>query len=142
MFIENNSKYQNYKVTVRTIFKKLPNLEISYRKGFKNYPSELLERSFQTDNIGAYLADLKGQFKYSISYNLYFTNDLFANDFSNLSFTSSYDFKNSPWRISLDGENLFNDRSVGTPLLSNTFISDNKNERLPLIILLGIVFKL
>lgn len=124
---ENKSFNQNYKASVDTNFKDLPNFEIGYEKNISNYNSATSESTFLTDapfaNMEAYFLKnftLTADYKYNNYRNKNGGNSTIY-DF--LDMTLYYRKDGSPLEFSLTGKNLMNTTTIRQDGFSNNLIS-------------------
>lgn len=131
---------------IKTRFKTWPNLDISHSLNLNKYNSIPNESNFSSNQTNASI-DYTFLKHFSISYDI--SNTVFKDDEQNIrdtftisNFSFSFQRNNSPFRIELTGNNIFNVQRKTSSSFSNFLSTNRSNQILPRIILLGINYKL
>ncbi len=143
----NNSWTQNYSASVRTRFKKAPNVELGYRLTLSDYQGAGVASKFTTNN--PYVKVEGRLLKYfTIEADYTFT------DYQGKSngTSSQYDFvnaalfyqwdKDSKWELSIRGTNLLDTEFVRQDNFSNFLVSTTQTYVLPRYFMLGVKYDL
>lgn len=140
----NNRDNQNIGIFIKTAYKKWPNLNGGYTKGYSQF-SGLTKSNFQSDEFNA---DLEVTFLkywiYKIQYqNLRNTNNNNQNNFFETANTSiRYQEKNNPFSFEFSINNLLNIKAKNAYSFSDYIISQQKTYVLPRVFLFSISYKL
>lgn len=142
----NSSKSYSLGGNIKSNFFKLPNFEISYKKSFDNYITELNETNFKNETLEVNIEyDFLNEFILKSDYSLQkfsnaSQNSGNENDFFNASLY--YQKENSLWGFELSANNILNNKFRRNSSFTDFLISDNKTFILPRIIMLKVSYKL
>lgn len=140
----NDRNNQDIRLTLKTAYKKWPDLSISYKKGFSNF-SGLTKSNYQSDAINGNLEFAIFKFwTYQIEYdNIKNTNNRNQDTFYEVVNSSlRFQRKNSPFEFEFRANNLFDVRKKNTYSFSDYIISQQNTYILPRILLFSISYKL
>lgn len=142
----NSSKSVSSTVSAETFFKKLPNIEIGYKKDFNVYRSSNVISNFENDGFFAilqydFLRDFIFKADYAFdSYNNKSNNT--KNNFDSANASLFYQLEDSPWGFEINATNLFDMRFKQQNSFNSFLISDSKTFIMPRIIMFKVVYKL
>ncbi len=143
---KNISKTVSLEPSITTFFKKLPNIELGYKKDFNNYRSLSNITKFENDKFYTFLEyDFLEDFILKIDY----TFDKYQNKSSNINTTFDnanaslfYQKGDSPWGFEITANNIFDTTFKQQSSFSSFLISDSKTFILPRIVMFKLVYKL
>lgn len=143
---KNISKTSSIEPSITTFFKKLPNIELGYKKDFSNYRSLGSTSKFENDKIFTHIEyDFLNNFIFKADY----TFDKYQNKSSNIKNTFDnanmslfYQKEISPWGFEIMVNNIFKTKFKQESSFSSFLISDSKTFIIPRIIMFQIVYKL
>ena len=142
----NNSKSYSLGGNIKTNFYKLPNLEISYKKSFDNYITELNETNFENDNLDINIEyDFLKDFIFNSNYSLQKFKNISQNSGNqNVFFNASlyYQKENSLWGFEVSANNILNNKFRRNSSFTDFLISDNRTFILPRIVMFKVSYKL
>lgn len=137
--IRNSESFtQNYQASVRTNFKKGPNVEVGYNYTRNRYDNANNESTFLTDRpfVEIDYQFLKA-FTFEADYN-YFnyrdTEDTISNEYAFLNSSLSYQKSKSRWEFTLQAQNLLDVRTINNDSFSENFNTTNEYVVLPRIV--------
>ena len=140
----NDRNNQNVGISFKTSYKKWPDLNIRYSKGFSQF-SGITKSNFQSDGINAdFEVTFLKNWVYKLSYeNLRNRNNANQDNFFETANTSlRYQKKNSPFGFELSANNLFNIKAKNDYSFSDFLISERQTFILPRVILFSVSYKL
>ena len=141
---ENNRNNQNIGLTLKTSYKKWPDISIGYVKGFSqfmglttsNFQSDEFNSDFETTFLKHWI--FKAEYQY-----LRNTNDNNQSNYFELANTSlRYQKKNSPFGFEFSVNNLFDLRAKNDYSFSDFVISERQTFILPRVFLFSVNYKL
>ncbi len=142
----NKSNQVNGSISLETLFKKGPNIQINYTKKINDYSSILGKNRFSADDILAnidyvFLKDFtfQGEYNYSTYSNI---QSNINNTFDNARLSLFYQKEESPWGFEVEVTNLFDTKFKQDNSFGSFIISDRRTFILPRIILLKAIYKL
>jgi len=143
---KNISKTTSIEPSIATFFKKLPNIELGYKKDFSNYRSLGNATKFKNDKLFAYLEyDFLNDFIFKADY----TFDKYQNKtrkinntFDNSNISLFYQKEDSFWGFEITANNIFDTKFKQESSFSSFLISDSKTFILPRIVMFKLVYKL
>ncbi|MCF6351192.1 MAG: carboxypeptidase regulatory-like domain-containing protein, partial [Flavobacteriaceae bacterium] len=143
---KNISKTVSIEPSIATFFKKLPNLELGYKKDFRNYRSLGNTTKFENYKFYAFLEyDFLEDFILKADY----TFDKYQNKSSNINNTFDnanaslfYQKEDNPWGFEITANNIFDTTFKQQNSFSNFLISDSKTFILPRVVMFKVVYKL
>jgi hypothetical protein len=142
---QNKSNTTSITPSIKTIFKKYPNIEIGYKKDFTTYHNTNITK-YTNERLFSYLDyDYKDFiFEVDFEYNSYQnkTDNSINNDYINANASIFYQQENSPWGFEVNASNLFDVQYKQSNSQSDFIIADSKTYILPRIVMLKIVYKL
>ncbi len=142
---KNESSTQNFGVELATNFKKLPNLEVGYTKGFSKFISANSTSNFSSENpyINLEYDFLKG-FTLLADYSRtnYRDNNNQKNSYEIANASLFYQKEDSAWGFKITGTNILGVDFKNNNSFSDFLISDNKTFILPRIWLFTVTYKL
>lgn len=139
--VQRNS--QNLDFSVKTSYRKWPDLNIGYKKGFNQFKSQS-NSSYETDE---FTANLEIPFKKSLVFKFEYenfrnNNQSQSNGFETANTSLSYQKKNSAWRIEIIANNLFDNRVKINNSFSDYWATQQRTYILPRIVMLNLSYKL
>ncbi|MCL9808019.1 TonB-dependent receptor [Flavobacterium luminosum] len=139
--VERNN--QNLGFSAKTSYKKWPDFEVGYKKGFNQFKSQT-HSSFQTDEFNAQVViPFQKSFVFKFEYEKFKNSSSNQKNYFDLANTSlSYQKKNSPLRIEIFANNLFNTKIKVNNSFSDYLISNQRTFILPRLIMLNLSYKL
>ncbi len=147
----NNTQTQNKSTTfymepsIKTLFKKLPNIEIGYKKDFTTYINTSTTK-YTNERFFSYLDyDYKdfiveANFEYNTYKNK--TDQSIQNNYINANASIFYQKEDSDWGFEVKVSNLFNATYKQSNSQSDFIISDSKTYILPRVVLFKVIYKL
>ncbi len=133
-------------VSLETIFKKGPNLEVGYTQTDSNYNTSVGKNKYRSTNFFTYLDYVfLEDFTLKAEYNFdnYVNKDRnIDNTFDNAMVSLFYQQEDSPWGFEIKATNLFDTQFKQDNSFSTFLISDSKTFILPRIVLFKISYKL
>lgn len=143
---ENNSNNHSLGGNFKTIFKDLPNIEMSYQKAFTFYESASTSTKFINDNFSLNLDyDFLNDFIFNLNYSYtQYKNDTqrSINEFQEMNSSLFYQKENSPWGFELTATNILDTKFKQRNSFSDFLITDEKTFILPRIFLLKVSYKI
>ncbi len=147
----NNNQSQNKSSTfyvepsIKTLFKKFPNIEIGYKKDFTTYQNRNTTE-YTNERLFSYLDyDYKDFiFEADFEYNTYKnkTDNSIDNTYLDANASIFYQKEDSAWGFELTASNLFNALYKQNNSQTDFIISDSKTYILPRVVLFKVVYKL
>lgn len=143
---KNITKAFTIEPSLATFFKKLPNIELGYKKDFSSYRSLGSNTKFENDKFYVFLEyDFLKDFILKMDY----TFDKYQNKassinntFDNANTSLFYQKEDSPWGFEVTANNIFDTTFKQKSSFSSFLISDSKTFILPRIIMLKFIYKL
>lgn len=144
LLTSNNRNNQNIGLTLKTAFKKWPDISINYQKGFNQF-SGITKSNYQTDE---YTTEIEWPFLKSF---------VFTFDYNNLKNTNNsnqtnyyqiansalrYQKKNSPFGFEVFMNNILDNKLKNSFSFSDYLISETKTYLLPRMIMLSVNYKI
>lgn len=143
---ENNSNNHSAGGNLKTIFKDLPNIEMSYQKAFTFYKSASTSTKFINDNFSLNLDyDFLNHFIFNFNYSYtQYKNDAqnITNTYKEMNASLFYQKENSPWGFELTATNILDTKFKRRNSFSDFLITDEKTFILPRIFLLKVSYKI
>ncbi|HEY9167995.1 MAG TPA: carboxypeptidase-like regulatory domain-containing protein [Lutibacter sp.] len=145
-FVTNNNNSIGYTLSVKTLFDKLPTIEVGFTQNVGKYISSNQTSKFVTNEpfINIDYDFLKG-FIFSFDYENYsYQNKTFnqKNTYQLANTTLSYKNEDSAWSFKIDAKNLFDVKYKNENSFSSYIISDSKTYILPRIVMFSIGYNL
>ncbi|SHI75920.1 carboxypeptidase regulatory-like domain-containing protein [Flavobacterium terrae] len=139
--VQRNS--QNLGISARTTYKKWPDIEIGYKKGFNQFKSQT-NSSFETNEFNADIEiPFRKSFVFKFEYENFKNSSTKQNNYFEIANTSlSYQKKNSPLRIEVFANNLFNNKIKTNNSFSDYLITEQQTYILPRVFMLSLSYKL
>ncbi|MBM6498739.1 TonB-dependent receptor [Flavobacterium macrobrachii] len=140
----NDRNNQNIGVSVKTSYKKWPDINLRYSKGFSQF-SGITKSNFQSDGFNAdFEVTFLKDWIYKLSYeNLRNTNNNNQDNFFETANTSiRHQKKNSPFVFELTVNNMLNIKAKNDYSFSDFMISERRTFVLPRVILFSVSYKL
>ncbi|WP_223266342.1 carboxypeptidase-like regulatory domain-containing protein [Gelidibacter gilvus] len=142
----NISKSVSSTVSAETFFKKLPNIDIGYKKDFNAYRSSNVISNFENDNFFAILQyDFLRDFIFKADYafdSYHNKSNNTKNTFDTANASLFYQLEDSPWGFEINATNLFDMRFKQQNSFNSFLISDSKTFIMPRIIMFKVAYKL
>jgi|26BtaG_2_1085354.scaffolds.fasta_scaffold02644_3 hypothetical protein len=142
----NISKSVSSTVSAETFFKKLPNIEIGYKKDFNAYRSSNVSSNFENDGFFAILHyDFLRDFIFKADYafdSYHNKSNNTKNTFDTANASLFYQLEDSPWGFEINATNLFDMRFKQQNSFNSFLISDSKTFIMPRIIMFKVAYKL
>ncbi|WP_240338065.1 carboxypeptidase regulatory-like domain-containing protein [Gelidibacter japonicus] len=142
----NISKSVSSTVSAETFFKKLPNIEIGYKKDFNAYRSSNVSSNFENDGFFAILHyDFLSDFIFKADYafdSYHNKSNNTKNTFDTANASLFYQLEDSPWGFEINATNLFDMRFKQQNSFNSFLISDSKTFIMPRIIMFKVAYKL
>ena len=130
---------QNLDFSVKTSYRKWPDLTIGYKKSFNQFRG-ITKTQFETDALNA---DLEFSFLKSFTFKLEYENFRNENSFFEIAHTSlSYQRKNNPLRFEIFVNNLLNNQAKVSNSFSDYIVSQQQTVILPRTLMLQLSYKL
>jgi hypothetical protein len=137
--IQNSESFtQNYQASLRTNFKKGPNVEVGYNYTRNRYTNANNESTFLTDRP---FVELDYQFLKSFTleadynyFNYRDTDNTISNEYAFLNSSLSYQKPDSKWEFSVEAQNLLDVKTINNDSFSENFNTTNEYLVLPRII--------
>ena len=139
--IESKNSKVHLKLIGETLFKISPNVKISFTRTYNTFTSELANRKFDLSNFSIGLFEKNNQLEYSANYSYLTSSNKFFEDFHQLFFKAGYNFKNSGWAISLEGDNLLDQPNYSSNFFTEVAITEERVSRISRNIIVGISYK-
>jgi hypothetical protein len=144
--IQNSESFtQNYQASLRTNFKKGPNVEVGYNYTRNRYANANNESTFLTDRP---FVELDYQFLKAFTleadynyYNYRDTDNTISNEYAFLNSSLSYQKPDSKWEFSIEAQNLLDVKTINNDSFSENFNTTNEYLVLPRIIGLRIRYE-
>ncbi|MEE9350275.1 MAG: carboxypeptidase-like regulatory domain-containing protein, partial [Flavobacteriaceae bacterium] len=143
---QNKSEVYYIEPSIKSYFKKLPNLEVGYRKGFRKYNTSTTTK-YENEKLYAYLdydflTDFifEADFSYDLNENV--TTNQVNSSYINANASLFYQTEKSPFGFEIQASNLFNARFKETNSISDFIISDSKTFLMPRFVMFKVVYKL
>jgi len=143
---ESRSFTQNYRTSIRSIFREWPNFELGYRLNVNNYDNGGLEQTFYTHRPFAnvdvnFLKDftLTAEWEY---YNYSNRENTIENTYSFVNATLYYQKGESPWEFSLQGTNLLDTEFLNNDSFNEQFSTTSQYFVLPRILMFIVRYEL
>lgn len=134
---------QRAKVHLETLFEnETPNLLFKYTLSNTHFNTGEFDSKFSSNTYNFGVKNNSGKFTYLLEYEYSHNVNHFGDSFSNLKFNLDYNFENSPFLITLFGENLLNSNYLNSQSIQDRFISEVQIARLPAMVLLGLTYKI
>lgn len=140
----NNRNNQNIGASVKTSYKKWPDISVGYTKGFSQF-NGITQSDFQSDALNAsFETTFLKYWVYKFNYeNLKNTNNTNQSNFFETANTSlRYQKKNSPFGFEFTVNNLFNIKAKNDYSFSDFVISERQTFILPRVFLFSVSYKL
>lgn len=130
-------------ISTRTTYKKWPDIEIGYKKGFNQFKSQS-SSSFETDEFNADLEiPFRKSFVFKFEYENFKNSSTTQNNYFEIANTSlSYQKKNSPLRIEVFANNLLNNKIKNNNSFSDYVTTEQQTYILPRVFMLSLSYKL
>ncbi len=141
---KNDRNSQNIGITLKTAYKKWPDFEVGYKKGFSRF-NGITTVNYKTDAFNgsasvSFFRNVIFKFNYE---NLKNTNDNNQSNFYEIASSSiRYQKKNNPFGFELSVNNLFDNSIKNDYSFSDYMISETKTYVLPRAILFSVSYKL
>ena len=142
----NISKSISSTVSVETLFREYPNIEVGYTKDFNNYRSFNQTNNFENDR---FFVHLRYRFLKNFIVKADYTFDQYhnksnrtKNTFDTANASLFYQVEDSPWGFEINATNLFDTAFKQQNSFNSFLITDTKRYILPRIILFKIAYKL
>jgi len=143
--LNSESFTQNYQASIRTNFKKGPNVELGYNYTRNRYDNANTVTTFLTDRPFAELEylfwngfSLEADWSY---YNYRDTDDTISNEYSFVSSTLRYQKPDSNWEYFLEASNLLDVETINNDNFNESFNTATEYFVLPRIIILGVRYE-
>ncbi len=131
--------------SIKTKFKKIPNIEIGYKKDFTTYQNTQITK-YTNESVFTYLDyDFENFiFEANFEYNAYKnkTDHNIDNSYIDANASVFYQKENSAWGFEISGTNLFSAKYKQSNSQNEFIITDTKTFTLPRIIMLKIIYKI
>ncbi|MDY0090404.1 MAG: carboxypeptidase-like regulatory domain-containing protein [Flavobacteriaceae bacterium] len=139
----NDRNSQNIGISVKTSYKKWPDVSFGYTKGFNRFKG-LTDSHFQTDSFTANLGfDFLRDFTFKFDYeNFRNSSENQSNYFDIATVSLRYQKKNSPLGFELSAYNLFDNKTKNNYSFSDFMVSQQTTFILPRIVMLSLSYKL
>ncbi len=141
---KNRSISYGIKPSIKTFFKKLPNLEIGYENSINEYKTNT-KTEFKQEKLFLFLDyDFLKDFIFNsdFSYIKYTDTNQNRNSFFNANAKLFYQKEDSPWGFELQTTNMFNAKYKQKNSISEFIILDTKTYILPRIFMFKVIYKL